>query len=57
MLFTAYLMLVAFNWVTDIPFKEITMAHSALIAAVYAPTVALFRFVFDFAGDGKIDSN
>ena len=56
MLFTAYLMLIAFNWVTDIPYKDITMPHSALVAAVYAPTVALFRFAFDFAGDGKIDS-
>ena len=55
--FCGYLMLHSFHWVTAIPHEQIGVHHAALIAAVYAPVTGIFKFAFDFALDGKIDSS
>ena len=55
MVFTGFLMSFAFEWVTGIPYDQVTVAHGTVIGAMYVPTVALFKFALDFAQDGKID--
>jgi hypothetical protein len=55
MIFTGVLMSLAFEWVTGIPYDQVTLAHGTVIGAVYVPTVAIFKFALDFAQDGKID--
>ena len=55
MVFMGALMVWTFNWAIDIPFEQITMAHSALIGCVFAPVAGIFKFAFD-AIDGKIDA-
>lgn len=53
MIWSGYIMHWSFNWVTSIPHESIGMHHAGLIAAVYAPIAAIFKFAFDFALDGK----
>ena len=55
MLFAAICVIVFFNWLFDQP--EITMPISTLAGTVLVPIVGLYKFAFDFAGDGKIDAN
>ena len=54
MLFAGVIVVVFFNWLFDQP--EITMPISTLAGTVLVPIVGLYKFAFDFAGDGKIDS-
>lgn len=56
MVFTGVLMSLAFNWVTGIPYEQVSVSHGTVIGAVYVPTVAVFKFALDFAQDGKIDN-
>ncbi|MFC4699375.1 hypothetical protein ACFO4O_04280 [Glaciecola siphonariae] len=55
MIFTGSLMVWAFNWTTSLPSESLGMHHAGIIAAVFAPVAGIFKFAFDFAGDGKID--
>lgn len=55
MFWSAYIMHWSFAWVTSIPHELIGMNHAGLIAAVYAPIAAIFKFAFDYALDGKLD--
>jgi ABC-type xylose transport system permease subunit len=55
MLFAGILITLFMNWLYEQP--EITMPISTLAGTVLVPIVGLLKFAFDFAGDGKIDSN
>lgn len=57
MVWSGWIMTKAFNWMIQLQAEEITMQHAAIIGAVYAPIAVVFKFAFDFALDGKIDSN
>lgn len=54
MIWSGYVMHWFAGWVMDIPHDQIGMHHAGLIAAVYAPVAAIFKFAFDFALDGKV---
>lgn len=56
LLFTGTLMVWAFEWVTSIDANQLGMHHAGVIAAVFAPVAGIFKFTFDFASDGKIDT-
>jgi hypothetical protein len=55
MLFAAICVVIFMHWLFEQP--EITMPISTLAGTVLVPIVGLYKFAFDFAGDGKIDSN
>lgn len=55
MIWSAYIMHWSFEWVTSIPHDQIGMHHAGLIAAVYGPVAAIFKFAFDYALDGKAE--
>jgi hypothetical protein len=57
MIWAGYIMHWSFDWVTSIPHDQVGMHHAGLIAAVYAPVAAIFKFAFDFALDGENNSN
>ncbi len=46
---------ITIDWVTGIPPEVTSNAHSLLVAAVFAPVAAIFKFALD-AIDGKIDA-
>lgn len=55
MLFAGYMTVEVFNWVKTV--EIISTGHGVVVAAFVAPLLTLLKFAFDFAGDGKIDSN
>ena len=56
MFWSGYIMNQAFEWMIAIKPEEMTMYHAAIIAAVYAPIAGIFKFAFDYALDGNIDT-
>lgn len=53
MVFCGYLMYSTLKWGMQSGMEPIGLA--AVIAAVYTPIAAIFKFALDFALDGKID--
>ncbi|MGJ8680502.1 hypothetical protein [Paraglaciecola sp.] len=56
MLFTGYLISITVLWALGTNIEDVTAAQAGVIAAILTPIAAIFKFSFDFAGDGKIDS-
>lgn len=57
MAWSGYVMQKTFDWMAAIPHDQIGMHHAGLVAAIYAPIAAIFKFAFDFALDGKIHND
>ena len=55
MLWSGYVMQQFATWVMAIPHDQLGMHHAGVIAAVYAPIAAVFKFAFDYALDGKAE--
>jgi hypothetical protein len=53
MLWSGYVMNEFAVWVMAIEPDKLGMHHAGVIAAVFAPIAAIFKFAFDFALDGK----
>jgi hypothetical protein len=53
MLWSGYVMNEFATWVMAIAPESLGMHHAGVIAAVFAPIAAIFKFAFDFALDGR----
>jgi len=54
MFFSGFMTWEIYEWIKTV--DDITTGHGVVVAAFVAPLLALLKFSFDFAGDGKIDA-
>lgn len=55
MFFSGYMTVEVFNWIKAV--ETISTGHGVVVGAFIGPLLLLLKFAFDFASDGKIDSN
>lgn len=55
MFYSGFMTWKIYEWIKTV--DEITAGHGVVVGAFVGPLLLLLKFAFDFAGDGKIDSN